>query len=278
MKIIRTRQELRSHREALSPGVRLGLVPTMGALHEGHLSLVRQAALECDQVWATIFVNPLQFGANEDLSRYPRPFERDVSLLESVGCNALFAPNTSEVYLPDASTRVIEAKVSQPLCGAARPGHFEGVTTVVLKLLNLVQPHDAYFGQKDAQQCAVIERMVRDLDVPVRLHRGATVREADGLALSSRNVYLSEAERRMAPALSAALQAVVDAYRGGESRVVTLESIGRSRLSGLPFELQYLEIRDSLTLERPEAARKGMTVYVAALLGRTRLIDNRELG
>ncbi len=276
MKILRTRSELRSHREGLAPGVRLGLVPTMGALHEGHLSLVRQAALECDQVWATIFVNPLQFGANEDLSRYPRPFERDVALLESVDCDVLFAPEASEVYHPDSSTRVIESHVSQPLCGSVRPGHFEGVTTVVLKLLNLVQPSDAYFGQKDAQQCAVIERMVRDLDVPVRLHRGATIREASGLAMSSRNVYLSEDERRVAPRLAAALDAMVIAFQQGQTGGRELEQLGRQQLEATPFEVQYLEIRDTLTLERVEKARKGATVFAAAFLGRTRLIDNRQ--
>ena len=277
MLVLRTRSELRRHRESLAPAIRIGLVPTMGALHAGHLSLVEQARAQGAQAWATIFVNPLQFGANEDLSKYPRPFERDVEALRAAGCSVLFAPDAAEMYREDASTYVIEESVSGPLCGEFRPGHFRGVTTVVLKLLNLVQPHDAYFGQKDAQQCAVIERMVRDLELPVRLHRGQTIRESDGLAMSSRNVYLSAEERRLAPAIFRALGAIQSEFSRGEKDPQKLEKLGRSFLQEPSFRVQYLEIRDSASLKPLEMAAVGATVFVAAYLGGTRLIDNLVL-
>jgi pantoate--beta-alanine ligase len=239
---------------------------------------VRQALGDCDTVIASIFVNPLQFGPREDLSRYPRPFERDVALLQAAGCQALFAPEASEIYLPDASTRVIESKVSGPLCGEQRPGHFEGVTTVVLKLFNLVQPHHAYFGQKDAQQCAVIERMVRDLDLPLQLHRGETIREFDGLALSSRNVYLNREERSKAPRIHQSLKKVLEAFRAGERDGLKLQKLGRSFLEQDPsFQVQYFELRESASLDQVAKAEAGTTVFVAALLGTTRLIDNETL-
>lgn len=275
MLILRTRAELRSYRGGLDPKARVGLVPTMGALHEGHLSLVRQALRECDQVIATIFVNPLQFGPKEDLARYPRPFDQDVALLSAAGCSVLFAPEVSEVYSPDASTQVIESRVAKPLCGSFRPGHFDGVTTVVLKLFMMSQPHSAYFGQKDAQQCAVIERMVRDLDIPIQLTRGDTVREADGLAMSSRNRYLTENERSAAPSIYAALKKVKEAYQAGEVEAERLEQIGRAHLQGEPsLQVQYFELRDSITLEQVNRADPNTTVFVAAILGSTRLIDN----
>jgi len=279
MLILKTRAELRSYRDGLDPKVRVGLVPTMGALHEGHLSLVRQALRECDQVIATIFVNPLQFGPKEDLARYPRPFDRDVTLLRSAGCSVLFAPEVSEVFALDASTQVIESRVSKPLCGSFRPGHFDGVTTVVLKLLMMSQPHLAYFGQKDAQQCAVIERMVRDLDIPIKLTRGDTVREADGLAMSSRNIYLTANERSAAPALYAALRKVKEAYQAGEIDAERLVRMGREYLRREPtLQVQYFELRDSATLEQVNRADPNATVFVAAVLGSTRLIDNLRLG
>jgi pantoate--beta-alanine ligase len=252
----------------------------MGALHEGHLSLIRQSLAAGHCTLASIFVNPLQFGPTEDLSRYPRPLERDLELLEQAGAHAVFVPSVQEMYPADASTFVIEERVSEGLCGTFRPGHFRGVATVVLKLLNLVQPDFAYFGQKDAQQCAVIERLVRDLEVPVQIIRGETVREKDGLALSSRNAYLSAPERALAPRLYESLQKVRDAWMSGERRVATLEARGKSALEAAPgFRLQYLEVRSLSSLERPVELQEGESYFVAvaAYLGTTRLIDNLVL-
>ncbi len=277
---LHTRSELRQYRHGLGPNLRVGFVPTMGALHEGHLSLVRQSLSATDVTLASIFVNPLQFGPNEDLSKYPRPLERDLDLLERAGAHAVFLPSVEEMYRADASTSVIEERVGSVLCGAFRPGHFRGVTTVVLKLFNLVQPDRAFFGQKDAQQCAVIERMVRDLEIPVQIERGPTIRESDGLALSSRNSYLSSEERAKAPRLYQALLRVREAYRSGERVIERLESVGRESLSEAgAFELQYLEVRSVSDLERPEKIEGGEAhlVAVAAFLGKTRLIDNLVL-
>lgn len=274
MQVLRTVPELRAWRRARAGTV--GFVPTMGALHEGHLSLVRMSRERCDSTIASIFVNPLQFGPNEDLSRYPRPFERDRELLEKEGCDALFAPDAATLYPPGASTYVVEETVSLPLCGEARPGHFRGVTTVVLKLFNLVQPDVAFFGQKDAQQCAVIERMARDLDVPVEIVRGATVREVDGLAMSSRNAYLAPAEREVAPLIYRALRAVAVARASGETDARRLEAAGRAVLAAEPrFRVQYFEARHPRTLELLErVSEDGALVACAAYLGTTRLIDN----
>lgn len=274
--ILRDKAALRAWRAALPAGARLGFVPTMGALHEGHLSLMRQAREAADVVIASIFVNPLQFGPNEDLSRYPRPIEADIAKLEDLGVDALFLPSVEDMYPPGASTVVEETSVSGPLCGAVRPGHFRGVATVVLKLLNLVQPHVAVFGQKDAQQCAVIERMVRDFDVPVAILRGPIVREADGLALSSRNVYLSAEDRAAAPLIFASLRAAEAAYRAGETDAGRLIGIGRDVLVGSArIAVQYWEVRDPESLEALEkAGERGALLAVAVQLGTTRLIDN----
>jgi pantoate--beta-alanine ligase len=272
MKILRTRAELRAWRKHVGE---VGFVPTMGALHEGHLSLVRQAHAENPHVLASIFVNPLQFGPKEDLSRYPRPFEQDCALLEGEGVEALFAPNAEEMYPADRSTQVTEARVSEGLCGAARPGHFDGVCTVVLKLFNLAQPTRAYFGEKDAQQLRVIERMVRDLDVPVQVVRGPTVREADGLAMSSRNIYLSPADREAAPALYRALQTIRQACQAGERDARRLEQEGLNALEGTPLRVQYLEVRHPDSLARVDTVpSEGALALVAAYFGTTRLIDN----
>ncbi len=274
--ILRDKAALRAWRAALPAGARLGFVPTMGALHEGHLRLMRQARQAADVVVASIFVNPLQFGPNEDLSRYPRPVEADIAKLEDLGVDALFLPSVEDMYPPGASTVVEETSVSAPLCGAVRPGHFRGVATVVLKLLNLVQPHVAVFGQKDAQQCAVIERMVRDFDVPVEILRGAIVREADGLALSSRNAYLSAEDRAAAPLIFASLQAAEAAHRAGETDAARLIRIGRDVLAGSArIAVQYWEVRDPESLEALETVgERGALLAVAAHLGTTRLIDN----
>jgi pantoate--beta-alanine ligase len=275
--LLRSIAELRAWRKAQGT-LRVGLVPTMGALHEGHLSLIQQSRLACDQTIASIFVNPLQFGPKEDLARYPRPFERDCALLEEAGCDALFAPEPSEMTPPGATTFIIEEAVSAPLCGALRPGHFKGVTTIVFKLFQVVQPQVAFFGQKDAQQVAVIERMVRDLFLPFEIVRGETVREADGLALSSRNAYLTAHEREQAAFLFKVLQTLKERLREGETRVSVLEKEALQSLSEKPeFRVQYLEIRDRTSMERLEVLDRPAVACVAAFLGTTRLIDNVEL-
>jgi pantoate--beta-alanine ligase len=278
--ILRDKASLRAWRNALPTGQTLGFVPTMGALHDGHLSLMAQARAEADVVIASIFVNPLQFGPNEDLSRYPRPIEADVAKLEAAGVDALFLPSVEDMYPPGTSTLVEESLVSGPLCGAMRPGHFTGVTTVVLKLFNLVQPHLAVFGQKDAQQCAVIERMVRDLDVPVTVVRGPIVREADGLALSSRNVYLGAEDRAAAPLIYQSLQAVEAALESGESDAARLAEIGLAVLATSDrIRPQYYEVRDPESLGAiATVGARGALVAVAAHLGTTRLIDNLLIG
>lgn len=274
--ILRDKASLRAWRAKLTEGTRLGFVPTMGALHAGHMSLIAQAREAADIVIASIFVNPLQFGPNEDLSRYPRPIEADIEKLEAAGVDALFLPSVEEMYPDGASTLVEETLVSGPLCGATRPGHFRGVTTVVLKLLNLVQPHVAVFGQKDAQQCAVLERMVRDLDVPVDILRGPIVREADGLALSSRNVYLSPEDRAAAPLLHQSLKAVATAYEAGERDAEKLAQIGLAVLAQSErIKPQYWEVRDPESLGAiARVGASGALLAVAAHLGTTRLIDN----
>lgn len=279
-KILRTIAELRAWRKSLPPSATLGLVPTMGALHAGHVSLMELAKTRCDTVIVSIFVNPLQFGPKEDLARYPRPIEKDVALLEAAGVDALFLPEPGEVYPADNSTYVIEEAVSLPLCGALRPGHFRGVATVVLKLFNLTQPHVAFFGQKDAQQCAVIERMVRDLNVPIEIVRGAIVRESDGLAMSSRNAYLEPPERAIAPLLHQSLVAAAQAYDAGERDAEKLAAIGRAVLAREPgIDVQYWEVRDRHSLAPIETiGADGCLLALAAFVGRTRLIDNLCLG
>lgn len=219
MTLLHTVSELRDWRQrATAPVV---LVPTMGALHQGHLDLVREAkrlAGDLGRVAVSIFVNPLQFGPGEDLDRYPRTLESDVAGCREAGADLVFAPSNSQIYHPDRSVQIIEQSLSKVLCGASRPGHFDGVCTVVAKLFNLFQPDAAVFGKKDFQQLAIIRRMVRDLDIPVRLHGMETVREADGLAMSSRNRYLTAEERAQAPALRASLEKALAAWRSGITR------------------------------------------------------------
>ncbi|WP_297108018.1 pantoate--beta-alanine ligase [uncultured Devosia sp.] len=278
--ILRDKAALRTWRAKVTPETRIGFVPTMGALHEGHMSLMARAREAADLVIASIFVNPLQFGPNEDLSRYPRPIEADIDKLERAGVDALFLPSVEDMYPEGASTLVEETLVSGPLCGAMRPGHFRGVTTVVLKLFNLVQPHVAVFGQKDAQQCAVIERMVRDLDIPVEILRGPIVREPDGLALSSRNVYLSAEDRAAAPLIHKSLQTVAAAYQAGERDAEKLAQIGLDVLAQSDrIKVQYWEVRDPESLGAiTQIGARGALLAVAAYLGATRLIDNLLLG
>ena len=274
--ILRTVAEVRAWRRALPAGKSVGFVPTMGALHAGHISLMTLARRRAGVTIASIFVNPLQFGPNEDLAKYPRPIEKDLALLEEAGVDAVFLPTVGELYLPGASTFVSEETVSGPLCGAMRPGHFRGVTTVVLKLLNIVQPDLAVFGQKDAQQCAVIERMVRDLSVPVEILRGPIVREADGLALSSRNIYLGPEDRAAAPLIFSSLEAARRAFESGEHDAARLAAIGRTVLAGSPrIALQYWDVRDPDSLAAIESVgESGALLAVAAHLRSTRLIDN----
>lgn len=274
--ILRTVAEVRAWRRALPAGQTLGFVPTMGALHAGHISLMELAKSRAAVTIASIFVNPLQFGPNEDLAKYPRPIERDLALLEAAGVDALFLPAVTDLYPEGASTFVVEEDVSGPMCGAVRPGHFRGVTTVVLKLFNIVQPDFAVFGQKDAQQCAVIERMVRDLAVPVEIVRGPIVRETDGLALSSRNIYLTPEDRAAAPLIHASLQAAKAAFEAGQRDAGALAAIGRAVLGRDPrFALQYWDIRDPQTLAAIDTVTSGGALFaVAAYLGATRLIDN----
>ncbi|MFN3401526.1 MAG: pantoate--beta-alanine ligase [Ferrovibrio sp.] len=274
--ILRTVAEVRAWRDRVPSGKTVAFVPTMGALHAGHMSLMELARDRADVTIASIFVNPLQFGPGEDLSKYPRPVEKDIALLQAAGIDAVFLPPVHELYPDDASTFVVEESVSAPLCGAVRPGHFRGVATVVLKLFNIVAPDVAVFGQKDAQQCAVIERMVRDLNLRIDIVRGPIVREADGLALSSRNIYLSEADRRAAPAIFASLEAARQAFEAGERNAEALAAIGRAVLAAEPrLRLQYWEIRHPESLAAIETiGPAGALFAVAAHLGTTRLIDN----
>jgi pantoate--beta-alanine ligase len=267
-------------REALDAPCRagrsIGLVPTMGYLHEGHLSLLHAARAECDLVVMSLFVNPAQFGPGEDLGRYPRDEERDVELAEEAGVDLIYAPAANEVYPDGFATHVEVTGLTQVLCGDPSrrgPGHFRGVTTVVAKLFNTVQPDVAYFGQKDAQQVAVIRRMARDLDLPVRIEVLPTVREPDGLAMSSRNAYLSADERQRATALSRALRAAEEEAQGG-SLPAALEA-ARRQLAAAAIEPEYLEARDAESLQ-PVAELNGRPVLiaVAAEVGPARLIDN----
>jgi pantoate--beta-alanine ligase len=257
--------------------VRIGFVPTMGAIHEGHLSLVHRARASADRVVASIFVNPLQFGPHEDYRRYPRPERRDRRLLQEAGVDVLWLPRVTDLYLPDHLTRVRVTELSDVLEGASRPGHFEGVTTVVAKLLHVVAPDDLWLGQKDAQQALVIERMVADLDMPVRVRRAPIVREPDGLALSSRNAYLSPAERRQAVALSRGLEAARRLLRAGERSGARLCAAVRRVWRAFPAVREdYVAVVDARTLRPLRQARGRVLVAVAARVGPARLIDNLE--
>ena len=261
--------------EARGSGKRLGLVPTMGALHEGHLSLVRAAKSQCDAVAVSIFVNPTQFGPTEDLSKYPRQFERDRQLLEKEGVEILFAPLVEEIYPHGEVTWVLVESLSEKLDGRSRPGHFRGVTTIVAKLFHIVEPATAFFGQKDAAQLAVIRRMVRDLNFPVEIVAAPIVREADGLAMSSRNAYLSREDRGRALVLQRALQETQQQFNAGERSAAKLISAGREVFASEPqVTLDYFEVVDPDTLDPVERISGRTLVAVAALVGATRLIDN----
>jgi pantoate--beta-alanine ligase len=247
----------------------------MGALHEGHLSLLRTAKAQSDIVAASIFVNPTQFGPQEDFAKYPRPFHRDCELLRAEGVDLLFAPSVEEMYPAGAVTHVNVEGLSERLCGRSRPGHFRGVSTVVSKLFHIVQPEVAFFGQKDAAQVAILRKMVRDLLLPIEIVACPIVREADGLALSSRNIYLNSEQRQQALALSRSLLRVQELYESGEDDVPNLIAAGLEEFSGEEgVRLDFLEIVDANSLEQLEAAESGALVAVAGILGSTRLIDN----
>jgi pantoate--beta-alanine ligase len=280
MQICHTIDEIRvTRRRARRDGKSLGLVPTMGALHEGHLSLVRMAKAQCDLVAASIFVNPLQFGPNEDLAKYPRNFERDRELLEKEGVDLIFVPSVQEMYPAGAVTYVTVEGLGDKLCGRSRPGHFRGVTTLVSKLFNLVEPDRAFFGQKDAAQSTIIRRMVRDLNIPVQIVVCPIVREPDGLAMSSRNAYLDAQQRKSALALYRSLMEVQERFDQGERKVHALIEAGKQSCARVPsLRLDYFEIVDLETLEPVDDFSRGALVAVAAFVGNARLIDNIVLG
>lgn len=256
-------------------GKRLGLVPTMGALHEGHLSLVRAAKAQCNVVAVSLFVNPTQFGPTEDLARYPRPFERDRELLEKEGVAILFAPSAEEMYPKGDATWVVVEGLGEKLDGRSRPGHFRGVTTVVSKLFHIVEPDAAFFGQKDAAQCAIIRRVARDLNFPVEIVVCPIVREPDGLAMSSRNAYLNPAERQGALSLRRSLHRVEEKFRAGERSTARLIAAAHEVFAGEPqVRLDYFEIVDPDTLDPVQQIQRQALAAVAAYLGNTRLIDN----
>ena len=260
-------------------GKRLGCVPTMGFLHVGHLSLVALARERSDVVVLTLFVNPTQFGPKEDLAKYPRDFERDAALCREAGVDILFAPEAGAMYAPDASIYVTEEKLSRGLCGASRPGHFRGVCTVVAKLFNLCLPHVAVFGAKDAQQLRVIRRMTRDLNFPIEIVAGPTIREPDGLAMSSRNVYLSAEERQQALVLKRALDEAARLYQSGERAAAMLKTAMEKIIAAAPAaKIDYIEIVDDDTLEPVATLAKPALIALAVFLGKTRLIDNIVLG
>lgn len=280
MQVVKTRSELKIALKALRQGhKRVGFVPTMGFLHEGHLSLVKSAKAENDVVVVSIFVNPTQFGPNEDFSSYPRDLERDSALVESAGCDLVFAPEPEEMYPQPYMTYVdVTGGLTDKLCGASRPGHFKGVATVVTKLFNLVKPTRAYFGQKDAQQVAVIEQMVADLNMDVVIVPCPIVREADGLALSSRNTYLSETERREALVLSQSLFWAKEQIEAGERQAAVLIE-GMKKLIGKSpsAEIDYIQIVDARTLENVDVLSGTVLLALAVKVGRPRLIDNMRL-
>lgn len=279
MHTIRTVDEVRTIVSAARrDGAVIGFVPTMGYLHEGHLSLIRRARSECGFVVTSVFVNPMQFGPREDFASYPRDLHRDAELAGVAGSDLLFTPEAGEVYPPGFTTRVEVAGLSNVLCGASRPGHFRGVTTVVARLFNLVRPDRAYFGQKDAQQLVIVRRMVRDLAMDVEVVSVPTVRETDGLAMSSRNVYLSPEERVRALALHRALEEARRLIEAGARNAKTVRAAMDQHIRGESgVRLEYAEVTDAETLQPLKTLRGRILLVVAARVGRARLIDNLVL-
>lgn len=260
-------------------GKRVAFVPTMGNLHAGHVSLIEAARRHGDHFIASIFVNPMQFGPNEDFAHYPRTPKNDERMLATAGCDLMFMPDVAEIY-PNGSergTRVDVPGLSTILCGEFRPGHFEGVATVVAKLFNIVEPDVAVFGEKDYQQLTVIRRMVQDLCLPVQIVGAPTVRDADGLAMSSRNQYLKPDERKLAPRIHETLQAVAERIRSGESDYAAMERASIERLQAAGFKPDYFSVRDALSLEPPAKDARNLVVLTAARLGKARLIDNVQV-
>jgi len=255
-------------------GMLVGVVPTMGALHDGHLSLARAARAQSDRVIVTIFVNPMQFNNSEDLKKYPRDEAHDLALLEAEGVDVLFAPGPEEVYPEGFATKVSVSGVSEPMEGAFRPGHFDGVATVVTKLFGMTQAGRAFFGEKDWQQVQVVARLVRDLNIPIRIIPCPTIREADGLAMSSRNVRLTAAERAMAPALHRAMQDAAAAIRGGADVAAALGAARTAVLAAGFASVEYLDLRDAGTLGVVTTPERPARLLAAAMLGEVRLIDN----
>ncbi len=278
MHVVKTVEDVRSIRWA-DPTLTWGFVPTMGALHEGHLSLVRRARAECDRVAVSIFVNPIQFNNPADLATYPRTLERDCALLEAERVDLVWAPDEAIMYPPDFQTYVTVENLTQPLEGAHRPGHFRGVTTVVAKLFNVVQPHRAYFGQKDAQQALVVKQMVRDLAFNLEIVVCPIVREADGLALSSRNVRLNPAERSAATVLSRALRAAVAEWEAGRRDADHLRRTMAEVIAAEPLaRAEYVSAADPHTLEELHGEVECALLSMAVFVGETRLIDNMTVG
>ncbi|HEX9715536.1 MAG TPA: pantoate--beta-alanine ligase [Desulfurivibrionaceae bacterium] len=278
MEIIRTPAEMKAWaNRTLAAGQTIGLVPTMGFFHEGHLRLMRKAGEKAERTVVSLFVNPIQFGANEDLGRYPRDFSRDCQLAQTEGVDILFAPEPHEMYPPEASTRVIVSGLTDVLCGASRPGHFAGVTTVVAKLFHLIKPHCAVFGRKDFQQLAVIERMVADLNWDVEIIGHPIVREADGLAMSSRNVYLSVPERQAALCLFRAIGHARRRVRAGLVETTVLLREVEELLAQEAVTVEYVSLVDQATLQPQAVLQKGAVLALAIKVGATRLIDNDNL-
>jgi len=276
--LIRTIRELRALLLNVRHKVTIGCVPTMGALHAGHAALIHRARQECDHVMVTIFVNRIQFNQAADFERYPRALVQDVEFCAPLGANIVFAPDESEIYPAPTDTHVEVGRLTDHLCGASRPGHFRGVTTVVMKLFEIIQPNRAYFGEKDAQQLAVIRRMVRDLNVPVTVVGVPIVRESDGLAVSSRNQHLDTGERRMASVLYRALEAARAAAVSGERRAEHLKEVAKATFATQPdVRVEYLEVVDSEEMQPVEVITGPACMAVAAWVGATRLIDNVAL-
>ncbi len=279
MKIITTIAEMQAQaRSWQRDGLRIGMVPTMGYLHAGHISLVHVAKQHADHCVVSIFVNPTQFGPSEDLARYPRDFERDCRLCQEAGVAVVFAPPPEKMYAPDYSTWVVEETLSGPLCGEKRPGHFRGVTSVVTKLFNAALPDVAVFGQKDAQQALVLQRMTRDLNFPIEIIVAPIVREPDGLAMSSRNVYLSPDERQRALSISQGLTRAAAAFAAGEHDAAALCGGVRAGIEAAGGRVDYVEIRSRDTLAPLAKVDAPAVLAVAAFFGKTRLIDNLFLG